>query len=102
MESQTHDILLALQRAAFPHAVAIRSGAAHELGPVLEADALDVPAGRVLEQEDALARILWQHAFGASTVLPGALDPEESRRLRAALPTGTTWYLPTAPRRSMS
>lgn len=100
MISQIPSMLQALEAAHFPHAVAIRPARDPELGAILEADALDVPAAVVLATHEVLSAVLWPCAFSPTTVLAGVYDHEESVAVRAYLPNGTVWYVPGSTMRS--
>jgi hypothetical protein len=91
---QVETLLRALEHASFPHAVAVREANDAELGPVLVADAFDVDAEEVLGVHEHLANVLWAHAFGARTVLPGVLDPSESVAARGEMRADAAWYRP--------
>lgn len=94
MTAQIPSLLQALEAAHFPHPVAIRQARDPELGTILEADAVDVPAAAVLATHEVLSAVLWPWAFEPTTVLAGVYDDEESVAVRACLPDGTVWYVP--------
>lgn len=99
MTTKIQTILESLRTDGFPYPVAIYADQDFDLGPILSADALDVPATQVLEVSDHLSDLLWPVELMwpidvEPTLLTAALDLEESTEKRAALPAATVWYQP--------
>ena len=95
MNPATETIIDRLTSDEFPYPVAIYHGTAPELGPVLYADAFDVPEEPILDISRRLNDVLGM--FDTDPVLlPGAIHDFESAEKREELPPDTVWYRPQA------
>jgi hypothetical protein len=95
MSPVTETILDRLTKDGFPYPVAIYDGTAPELGPVLYADAFDVPEDSILEISRRLNEVLGL-LDSDPLLLPGAIHDFESADTREELPPDTVWYRPPA------
>ncbi|HZN38911.1 MAG TPA: hypothetical protein VFD82_08915 [Planctomycetota bacterium] len=95
MNRVTDTILDRLTNDGFPYPVAIYDGTAPELGPVLCADAFDVPEDVILEISRRLNEVLGLLDTDP-LLLPGAIHDFESADKRDELPPDTVWYRPQA------
>ena len=95
MNPATDTILDRLTKDGFPYPVAIYQGTAPELGPVLYADAFDVPEDPILEVSRRLNDVLGL-LDSDPLLLPGAIYDFESADKREELPPDTVWYRPSA------
>ena len=88
MNPVTKAILERLASDAFPYPVAIYHGFTPGMGPVLFADAFDVPEGPMMEVSERLNDVL--DIFDSDPpLLPGAIHDFESAEKRAELPPDT-------------
>lgn len=97
--SRMQQIVAILEGHAFGFPVAIYPGTDVDLGPVVEVDAFDVPAGAAVAVARELAGILWQvreRSDAGSELLPGVVYDFESADRRPRLPAATVWYRPRA------
>jgi hypothetical protein len=95
--NRTGHILEILDLGEFGFPVAIHRGVDFELGPVVDVDAFDVPAGEAVAVAQRLADLLWPvqaQAVPGAELLPGVVHDFESADRRAALPPDTVWYTP--------
>jgi len=95
MNELARTILDRLASDDFPYPVAIHAGHAPELGPVLWADAFDVPEGPIVEISQRLSEVIGM-LDAEPPLLPGSIHDFESNVRRSQLPADTVWYQPRA------